>query len=314
MKALGFAGIVLLGACIAGHNAHAQASATDSPISFGSRGWSGADVAARAPAKEQDAETLHFSIKAGTATDYVYRGTTLSDRKPAVGAVFEATYSQFYTWVSAASVRLPTKPDAELAVSAGVRPTFGGIKFDLGATYFAYPGEALPSNGINYWEAAVRADYTISESWRAAGGFAYSPDVSNTGAWSWYTAAGLVYDVPAHFLPTNLSASFTMAAGYSWFGKQSAALGGFSLPEYLNWQAGITFTHKLVSLDLRYYDTNLTRENCFVFTGDPGATPGGSFNPITNPGGLRSNWCSVTFVMKATVALDNTTLKSHSAR
>ncbi len=40
--------------------------------------------------------TLHFSIKAGAATDYVYRGTTLSDRKPAAGGVFEATYGSFY--------------------------------------------------------------------------------------------------------------------------------------------------------------------------------------------------------------------------
>ncbi len=94
----------------------------------------------------------------------------MSDRKPAVGGVFEATYKQFYTWASVASVRLPTQPAAELAISGGVRPTFAGIDFDLGVTYFAYPGEALPSNGINYWEAALRGDFKISESWRAAGG------------------------------------------------------------------------------------------------------------------------------------------------
>ena len=80
-------------------------------------------------------------------------------------------------------------------------------------------------------------------------------------------AAGMGYDVPGRLLPPNLGISFTSAAGYSWFGNQASALGGFPLPAYLNWQAGVTFTHKAFNLDLRYYDTNLSKENCFVFTG-----------------------------------------------
>src|SRR5262245_36307796 len=31
---------------------------------------------------------------------------------------------------------------------------------------------------------------------------------------------------------------------------------------------------------------------------DPNARPGGSINPVTNPEGLSSNWCSATFVAK----------------
>jgi hypothetical protein len=96
----------------------------------------------------------------------------------------------------------------------------------------------------------------------------------------------------------------TSSAGYFWFGNQSAALGGFPLPAYLNWNAGVTFTRKNLNLDLRYYGTNHSRENCFVFTGDPNATPGGRPNPITNPDGLVSNWCSATFVVKFWAAFD----------
>ena len=50
------------------------------------------------------------------------------------------------------------------------------------------------------------------------------------------------------------------------------SFGGFALPAYLNWQAGVTFTRKVFNLDLRYYDTNLSKENCFVLTGDPERT------------------------------------------
>ena len=312
MKILCLFAVIVCAESAAGFAAHAQQSAGSAPISFGGRGWDGAEAVAATTKDESN--TLHFSIKAVAATDYVYRGTTLSDRKPAVGGVFEATYGMLYAWTSAATVRLPTKPAAELGVSGGIRPSFAGINFDLGITYFAYPGEALPSNGINYWEAALRADYKISDSWRAAGGFAYSPDVSNIGAWSWYAAGGLGYDVPARFLPPDLTASVTAAAGYSWFGNQAPALGGFALPAYLNWQAGVTFTYKLVSLDLRYYDTNLSRENCFIFTGDPNATPGGAVNPISNPAGLRSNWCSAAFVAKLSIAVDDSMLRRPSSR
>jgi hypothetical protein len=55
--------------------------------------------------------------------------------------------------------------------------------------------------GIDYWEAGIRADRKIAESVHFALGFAYSPNVSNTGAWSWYAAAGLAYDVPSRLLP-----------------------------------------------------------------------------------------------------------------
>jgi hypothetical protein len=93
-------------------------------------------------------------------------------------------------------------------------------------------------------------------------------------------------------------------AGYSWFGNQSLELGGFALPAYLNWQAGVTFTRKVFNLDLRYYDTNLSKENCFVLTGDPNARPGGTVDSLTNPEGLTSRWCSATFVAKFWFALN----------
>ncbi|HTF42011.1 MAG TPA: hypothetical protein VK754_15640 [Propionibacteriaceae bacterium] len=66
----------------------------------------------------------------------------------------------------------------------------------------------------------------------------------------------------------------------------------------------MTFTRESFNLDLRYYDTNLSKENCFVFTGDPGATPGGRINPVTNPQGLVSRWCSATVVAKLWFALN----------
>ena len=265
-------------------------------IGLGNRGWS-----APATNRATSANELEFSARAGFASDYIYRGTTLSDHGPAAGAALEASFGALYAGTTVATVKLPTQPVAEFTFAGGIRPKIATIDFDLGVTYFAYPGERLPgeTNGINYWEAVIRGDRRIGESIRVAGGYAYSPNVSNTGASSQYVAAGLGFDLPGRLLPESLGVSFTTAAGYSWFGDQAPQLGGFPLPAYLNWQAGVTFTHKVFNLDLRYYDTNLSKENCFVFTGDPNARPGGRIDLVTNPAGLVSNWCGATIVAKA---------------
>jgi len=290
---------------LAGCAARAQTQQPPS-INLGGRGWGTTEPNRTNPSTDREPDTIQFSGKAGIASDYVYRGVTLSDRGPAIGAGVEATYRWFYAGTTAASVKLPTQPSAEITFSGGVRPTWGPIEFDLGVTYFAYPGETPggPTNGIEYWETAFRAAAPVGESVRVAAGYAYSPNVSNSGAWGQYVAAGFGFQVPARVLPPDFGLSFTTAAGYSWFGRQVEALGGFELPAYLNWQAGFTVSYKSLNFDLRYYDTNLSKENCFVFTGDPGATPGGRINSLTNPDGLMSRWCSAALVAKLWFALN----------
>jgi uncharacterized protein (TIGR02001 family) len=288
---------------IAGGSAQGQTSTGyTGAISLGGHGWSSFETA---PAtSDRGANQIEFGFRGGFATDYIYRGTTLSDHKPAIGAAVEAAFAHFYAGIAVATVKLPTQPNAEVTISSGVRQTIGDIDFDLGASYFLYPGEISDSPGTDYWQVGIRADKRIAESLRVAGGFAYSPNVSNTGAWGWYAAAGVGFDVPSRLLPADIGVSFTGGAGYSWFGNQSPEFGGFPLPAYLNWQAGVTFNYKVINLDLRYYDTNLSNENCFVLTGDPNARPGGAVDPITNPEGLTSRWCRATFVAKISLALN----------
>jgi uncharacterized protein (TIGR02001 family) len=303
------AAVALSPAPMIGNSARAQTgdATAGGSIDIGARAGLAGDAPVRtAPRQDGAAGPLELSARAGFASDYIYRGVTLSDRKPAVGAGLEAALGLLYAGATVTSVKLPTQPAAEITMNAGVRPSLGSIDFDFGWTYFLYPGETAPPGvpiGIEYWEAGARADTRIGEALRVAGGFAYSPNVSNTGAWSKYAALGLGVDLPRSALPQNVSASLTGGTGYYWFGNQSAALGGFPLPAYLNWTAGVTFTRAMFNLDLRYFDTNLSKENCFVFTGDPGATPGGIIDPVRNPEGLMSRWCSATFVAKFWFAL-----------
>src|SRR5262245_21981925 len=111
-----------------GGSAHAQTGAdnTVGSISLGGRGGIALDAPARtSPAPERPDNPIEFSFRAGLATDYIYRGTTLSAHQPAVGAAFEATLGMLYGGGTIASVNLPSKPAAEVSMSGGVRPKVG---------------------------------------------------------------------------------------------------------------------------------------------------------------------------------------------
>src|SRR5262245_57286077 len=133
---------------MAGSLAYAETPSPAGAIGLGNRGWSAADSNYAAPANEPE-----FSARAGLASDYIYRGTTLSDHGPAAGAALEARLGPLYAGTTVATVKLPTQPAAEFTFAGGIRPKIATIDFDFGVTYFAYPGERLPgeTNGINYW-------------------------------------------------------------------------------------------------------------------------------------------------------------------
>src|SRR4029077_15272156 len=119
--------VVAVALLIADGSAQGQASMgySGGAISLGGRGWSSFE--ALPVTSDQGANQFEFSFRGGFATDYMYRGTTLSDHKPAVGAAIEATFAQLYAGVAVASVKLPTQPAAEITMSGGVRQTIGNI-------------------------------------------------------------------------------------------------------------------------------------------------------------------------------------------
>ena len=55
------------------------------------------------------------------------------------------------------------------------------------------------------------------------------------------------------------------------------------MPAYLNWNAGVSSTRKIFHLDLRYYDTNLSKETASSSPAIPMPPPGGAIDPLTNP-------------------------------
>ena len=130
---------------------------TGGAINLGARGGiAGSAPTHAAPTQERPDSPLEFSFRAGLASDYIYRGTTLSARNRPSARRSKPLSASIYGGGTVASVKLPTQPAAEIAMSGGIRPKLGDVQFDFGATYYFYPGEIAPvdgSAGIDYWEA-----------------------------------------------------------------------------------------------------------------------------------------------------------------
>jgi uncharacterized protein (TIGR02001 family) len=266
-------------------------------------------VLAKVPdAKAGDALKVEFDVTA--MSDYIYRGVSLSERKPSVAGSVEARWHGFYAGTNVQSVDLPTQPASEVTWAAGYRWSRWEFDFDLGANYFWYPGEILADGApsTSYWEYFFKVDRElIKDLLTVRTMLGYSPNVSGTGARGTYSEATFEIALPKL---GDIEWQLNATVGYWRFGNVSPMLGGFPLPSYANWRVGLEFDfNDHVVFDVSYWDTNLSKEDCFVFTGDTMATPGGIPNAISNPDGLRSRLCGATLVGTLTMKFELSDLK-----
>jgi uncharacterized protein (TIGR02001 family) len=243
------------------------------------------------------ADAVETTIGASVLSDYRYRGISLTRLRPSASASFEVARDGFYVGGLLYAVRLPGSPVAELTGTAGIRRTLAGIDFDLWAEAYYYPGETpAPGDGAtNYWQANLKGSHKF-DGFELIGQFGYSPTVWNSGAWGVYGSGVLNFDMPTFKLPSgDIDWKLVGELGYQAFGTTSL---GSQLPDYAHWRLGTVFTRGNWSLEVNYQDTNLSKESCFVLTGD--TSSGGWLAAISestsrrfveNSDGLRSDLC-----------------------
>jgi len=81
-------------------------------------------IPARPALRTDTAPTFDIKIIASIASDYNFRGYTLSDHKPSLSTNFEATYNILFAAVNAASVHVPMVSQLQMTDYAGIRPVF----------------------------------------------------------------------------------------------------------------------------------------------------------------------------------------------
>jgi Bacterial protein of unknown function (Gcw_chp) len=256
-------------------------------------------------------------------SDYNFRGISQSDRGPSVTAYIESRYkvnSNFMLYAGSQywAIDLPTHGSCECDFFAGIRPTVGDFAFDFGYIYYWYPRERqvfldapfpagqavfIPTANVwtvkdtDYWEVYGKVAWdVVKERFALGANVYYSPDWLGSGAYGLYASGTAKVTFQSFTLPTiagtkEIGWYISGEVGYYWLGTSDPILGSIQFPDYLTWNIGLAFTHKVFTLDLRYYDTDLTKEECFTLTGDLRGLAGGS-NPIG-----QSKWCNPTFIV-----------------
>lgn len=247
---------------------------------------------------------------AAVMSDYMWRGISQSAHNPSVAAYFEPRYNvnpnlQLYVGISGESIKFPNKAAAEIDFYGGIRPTFGPVAFDFGVWYYWYPGGdnrylnddgsiTLAIKNASFVEGYAKVTWTVNDYVTLGANLNYTPSYLNTGADGTYYSGTVKFTAPASLLPSGIGAYVSGEVGRQELGTTKADGWAYpvevDLPSYTTWNAGIGFTYKAFTLDLRYSDTDLSKSQCYVITGDPAGPP-------TN----ESKWCGSTFIAKLSV-------------
>jgi uncharacterized protein (TIGR02001 family) len=282
----------------------------------------------KAPPPAAEPSPWDWAFGGATMTDYNFRGISQSNRGPSVTAYSETRYNvnanwQLYAGAQYWAVTLPTKPTCECDFYAGIRPTVGPFAFDFGFIYYWYPREqqqfvdvagrlaspvtpgAVPftTRDTDYYEGYGKVTWEAIKDklWLGVNEY-YSPDWLNTGAYGNYLSGTAKVGLPAipvaAFGLGEIGWYISGELGHYWLGRTGAFFGNVDLPDYTTWNFGVAFTWKVATFDFRYYDTDLTKAECFALTGDLHGLVGGS-NVGGGAGVGASKWCGSAFIFAA---------------
>jgi uncharacterized protein (TIGR02001 family) len=206
-----------------------------------------------------------WDIAFGTAftTDYVLRGISQSNRKPAVQGYFELDYTatdwlKLYAGIWGSSLYTGFA-DAEFDLSGGVRLSYGNFGLDLGYVYYEYPDGIATSNSGSFGEFYAKPSYKFND-WLSVGAIIDGGNNFNNGAGivgtdtAYYYSGNATITLPASFLPAGIGVSLNPEIGRQVF--QCTTVNGAVCTSYNYYDVGLDFTYKVMTLDLRYWNTN----------------------------------------------------------
>jgi len=238
---------------------------------------------------------------AGTS-DYVLRGVSQSNHKPAVQGYVEVDYTvndwlKLYAGVWGSSLWTGFA-DAEFDLTGGGRLTFGNFGLDLGYIYYYYPGGVNTAvtpqlaNG-SYSEVYAKPSYKFND-WLTVGGIFETgfnnfnnKVVMTPGVWAgdarhYFYAVNATIALPVP-LPYGITVALNPEIGREYYSSGVTNNWGFVSDTY--WDVGLVFKYKAATLDLRYWGTNAK----------PNALAPNQCNTALGSGG-SSNLCGDRFV------------------
>lgn len=215
-----------------------------------------------------DARKFSFSVNIGGTSDYVFRGISQSDAKPAVQGGVDLTYGILYAGLWSSNVDFgPTLQGdklakAELDLYAGIKPVWGPLNFDFGVIYYTYPGAndgALSGfNEQNYVELKAGVSGSPFTNFTIGGTVFFSPEYQNESGRTWTLEGTASYELPK-IGPVVPSISGTLGTTiFENSGKAAVYNVLLTDDHYLYWNAGLGLAIDKIALDFRYWDSDIS--------------------------------------------------------
>lgn len=204
---------------------------------------------------------LELSANVALTSDYVFRGFSQSGEHAAIQGGFDATYGMLYAGTWASSIDFGASggqdvADIELDVYAGITPSVGPFDLDLGIIGYLYPDANDSGAELDYLELKAGASVKPIENVTLGGTVYYSPEYTGKTGEVWTLESSIGVDLPKL---GPLSPSFSALLGTT-IGENNNAnfTTAFNDDQYVYWNAGLAFAYDKFSLDLRYWDTDVS--------------------------------------------------------
>jgi uncharacterized protein (TIGR02001 family) len=204
-----------------------------------------------------------FDLAIGIAgtTDYVSRGITQTGSDPAIQGYIEPSYGlgpvlgDAFVNVWSSNVDFGGGFDgAEIDVTGGIRPKFLGPKWspEIGYVHYFYAPEDVSPD---YGEIYGKTDYTFGkdDKFQLRGLIFFAPNFNQDNFTATWVAGGGRVKLWENFM-------VYAGAGYQFFEDSDAF-------EQLAWTAGASYFWKSLTFDVRYWDTDLSDNECVVRSG-----------------------------------------------
>ena len=220
-----------------------------------------------APAAKAGAEAskkLEWSATVGATSDYVFRGLSYNDERPAAQASIDVSYGIISAGVWGSNVADDGYEPAEMDIYANLKPVWGAISFDVGVIWYTYPGARQGPLGYDSVELKAGMEFSPAEKLTVTPVFWYVPEQQNTPVTYTYESS-IAYELPAvgRFTPT-----IGGLLGYTYADEADAFAA--SVDDYTYWNAGIQLAIEKFTFDFGYWDTSISGDGLaderFVFT------------------------------------------------
>lgn len=222
--------------------------------------------AAAAPASAEDKFGYTWTITA--ASDYMFRGISYTGTDPTVNSYLEFTYGIGYLGLWTSNIDTCDNPGClgawEQDVYLGIRPVTGPVSWDIAALYYWYDvknGGPVGSSDTDYFEFKVSGTVSPITNLSLTGTVYYTPDQDLASPENWSVEGTAAYTLPAWgvFTPTiSGQVGFSDASTNAFYGTAATATGYWNGDDqYTYWNAGIKFAVEKITIDLRYWDTNI---------------------------------------------------------